>query len=379
MARSKGQGSITLRKDGLYMGRITKNGITKTFYNKDKKIVEFKLLEYSKLSEFKKVCSIKFSDYVRDYLYTFKYKHIKDSSFDRLDSIYRNHIENSSIGCIPLSQLNDVVIQQYINAKVSTGCSLSSTKKIFEMIRGVLFYAYKKNDITVDYSALLKMPSESCFKDVKHIETYTKEECKILTDYIMNRYACSKKEMRFLRYSPAFIIMLNTGLRAGEVLALTWDDVGSENLSISKSVSLVRVRDSSAVTKYQSIISSVKTSASKRIVPLNDVAIDCLNELKSRYSDFDCACKYVVCNLNDDFIKLRSFESKFEQICQCVGIKYKGVHALRHTFASNLIEKGVSPKVVSELLGHTNVVFTLNRYVHPNDEQKISAVNLLNV
>lgn len=375
MARSKGQGSIYLRSDGVYVGRITKNGIQKVYYNKSRKIVESKLLEFSKMSEFRRDSGIKFSDYVRDYLYTFKYKHIKDSSFDRLDSIYRNHIENSSIGNIPLIRINDVMVQQYINEKVAQGCSLSSTKKIFELVRGILFYAYKKGDILVDYSSLLKMPVESCFKEVKHVETYTREECAKLSDFILTVDKC---DMRFLRYAPVYIVMLNTGLRAGELLALTWNDVYLKDrcIHVTHSVSLVKNRSGTG-NKYISVINSVKTSASRRTVPLNDNAIGALLELKERYDSFDCMCDFVCCNMKNEFVKLRSFERKFEQICIRCGVRYKGIHALRHTFASNLIEKGVSPKVVSELLGHTNVVFTLNRYVHPDESQKVAAVKLL--
>lgn len=377
MARSKGQGSITLRPDGVWMGRITKNGITKSFYNKDKKVVESKLLEYSKMSELKKEVKVKFSEYVYNYIYTFKYKHIKDSSFDRLDSIYRNHICDSSIGVLPLSQLNDVVVQRYINDKVASGCSLSSTKKIFELVRTVLFYAYKKGDIVVDYSALLKIPSAACFKDVKHIDTYTHEEVSILCNYILN--AKEKKDLRFLRYAPAYVFMLNTGLRAGEVLALTWKDIDFNNscVAVTRTVSLVKNRSSPDGNKYISVVSSVKTAASNRTVPLNETAMRSLRILKQYYAYFDCECDYLVCNYDGDFVKLRSFEAKLEKICGKCGISFKGVHALRHTFASNLIEAGVSPKVVSELLGHTNVVFTLNRYVHTNPAQKINAVKCL--
>lgn len=379
MARSKGQGSIYKRSNGLYVGTIVKNGVKKSFSSMDKNVVELKLLEFSKLSETCNANFTKFSAYVNDYLYTFKYKHIKDSSFDRLESVYRNHIQNASIGNMSLCELDDIVIQRHINEKASSGLSLSSVKKIFELIRSILYYAYRKGDIAVDYGSLIKMPSANNFKEVKHIEVYTLDECKKLTDYILNEYCLSKRNARFLRYAPAYIIMLHSGLRAGEVLALTWDDIDFQNrmIHVRRSVSLVKNRVPDAELKNVSVVSSVKTSASKRDVPMNDYVYLCLMELKERYMDFDCSCSYVVCNMKEDFIKLRSFESKFEQICERINIKYKGVHALRHTFASNLIDCGVAPKVVSKLLGHTNVVFTLNRYVHENETQLISAVKAL--
>ena len=70
-------------------------------------------------------------------------------------------------------------------------------------------------------------------------------------------------------------------------------------------------------------------------------------------------------------------EKKLKEVCDKAGIEYKGVHALRHTFASQLIDSGVAPKVVSDLLGHSNVAFTLNRYVHTNEDSKSEAVSRL--
>ncbi|MDE6626084.1 MAG: site-specific integrase [Lachnospiraceae bacterium] len=378
MARSKGQGSIYQRSNGLYVGTLVKHGVKKSFSSMDKNVVETKLLAYSKSPESSKV-KTRFSTYVNDYIYTFKYKHIKDSSFDRLESIYRNHIENESIGKIPLCDLNDIIIQRYINEKVSSGLSLSSVKKIFELIRTVLYYAYRRGDIDVDYGSLIKLPNNSNFKEIKHIEVYTDDECQVLREYILGNYYHSRKEARFLRYAPVYLIMLNTGLRTGELLALTWSDIDFKNrvIHIRHSLSFIKNRQEESSLKNVSVISSVKTSASKRDIPMNDFVINCFRELDSRYVDFDCRCDYVVSNLNDEFVKLRSFETKFKKICEKAGVTYKGVHALRHTFASNLINKGVSPKVVSCLLGHTNVVFTLNRYVHENEEQLSHAVSKL--
>ena len=382
MARSKGQGSIYLCKDGIYQGRIKKNGITRYVYNKDKKIVESELHRLSLLSmsdfEHKEV-NIKFQNYVYNYLYTFKYGHIKDSSFDRIDSIYRKHIVDSSIGVITLNELNDINVQMYINSKCSEDISYSTIKKVFELIRSILNYAYKKNDINIDIGGIIHLPSSDHFKPIKTIDIYTQEECNKLCDYILN--ANSKKDIRFLRYSPVKIIMLNTGLRAGELLALKWSDVDFNNriIHINKTLSLVCDRNNpdSNNKHHKNVISKPKTVNSIRDIPLNNNCIVAFNKLMDNYELFNCVCEFVCCNLNDEFIRLRSMEIKLEKICNKINIEYKGIHALRHTFASNLIKCGVSPKVVSDLLGHANVVFTMNRYVHVNDDDLTSAVNLL--
>ena len=382
MSRTKGQGSISLRKDGYYVGRIMKDGVTKYFYSKNKKEVQSKLSEYARMVSSGILCKdnrIRFQDYVMSYLYTFKYGHIKDSSFDRIERVFECHVLNSSLGQTKLYYLTDVTIQQFLNEKYVSGLSMSQCRKIFELLRSVLYYAYRKGDITVDYGSLLIFPSADRFKEVKKVDIYTKEECELLYGECLCDY--SVYVTRFYRYTPAFVLMLNTGMRAGELLCLEWSDIDFENhiIHINKTLSLVRDRQDYGDNKkhYKHIVQKPKTANSIRDIPMNKKCIRALERLKFNYSQFDCMGKYVVCNVNGDFIRLRSFEKKLKEVCNKCGVKYKGVHALRHTFASQMIDCGVAPKVVSDLLGHSNVTFTLNRYVHTNDNSKFDAVKCL--
>ena len=86
---------------------------------------------------------------------------------------------------------------------------------------------------------------------------------------------------------------------------------------------------------------------------------------------------FLVHNLDGNNMKLRSVQQTFERICLECGIPHKGLHALRHSFATSLIDNGVAPNVVSRLLGHSSVKFTYDRYVHPDTATFIDAVNCL--
>lgn len=171
----------------------------------------------------------------------------------------------------------------------------------------------------------------------------------------------------------AYLLIYNTGLRASELLALTWDNVDFEKgfIYVRTSLSHTKNRDAGG-KKSKDVIGSLKTDKSKRDIPLNKSARDYLLFLRE-----DRNGPYVVHNMNGDFLKLRSFQQTFKRACLYAGVPYKGLHALRHTFASCLIANDVAPKVVSDLLGHASVVFTLNRYVHSFDENVRSAVELL--
>lgn len=86
----------------------------------------------------------------------------------------------------------------------------------------------------------------------------------------------------------------------------------------------------------------------------------------------------MVDNGQGSFLCYGSFQQTFRRICSLLGIKSSGVHALRHTFATRLIDRGVAPKIVSQLLGHSSVVFTLNRYVHTNEDSLRESIGVLN-
>ena len=369
----KNYGSVYLRKDGYYYGRVMYQGIKKSFYGKSKESVQDKLNDFVMTCKYNNVSannSVNFSVYIENYLYTYKYGFIKDSSYDRLESILNCQIRGTSID-ISVYNLTDVLVQQYLNSK--RDCSVSVLKKIYNLVRSVLAYAYRKKDLEYDIASLLTLPKSN--KSVKHIDVYSDEEVSILEKEIKRilMFSNDKRETKLFRYSPAFIIMLNTGLRASEMLALTWDNVDlvKNKIHVCQSLSHIKNRDESEKS-YTDVIGSLKTDKSYRDIPINDTARECFLYLK-----MNSASDYVVDNGKGSFLLLRSFQQTFGRVCVHVGIESKGLHALRHTFASRLIALEVPPKVVSDLLGHTSVVFTLNRYVHTYDNNLEDAVSLL--
>lgn len=94
------------------------------------------------------------------------------------------------------------------------------------------------------------------------------------------------------------------------------------------------------------------------------------NELQNIYSNF------VVCNLIGDSFNDNNYRRDFKRFCERYDIEYKGIHSIKHTFASRLFRRGVDVNTVSKLLGHSNTSITQNIYIHILDEQKAKAVNL---
>lgn len=74
----------------------------------------------------------------------------------------------------------------------------------------------------------------------------------------------------------------------------------------------------------------------------------------------------------------RGYQTSFSRLLKKLNIKHYGIHSLRHTFATRLLENGVDIKTISELMGHSSPTVTLNRYVHTNMDNKRIALQKLN-
>ena len=167
--------------------------------------------------------------------------------------------------------------------------------------------------------------------------------------------------------------MLNTGLRKCEVLGLLNSDIDLANrvMHINRAVKEVSKRDRSlAVNGKEMIIGNLKTSASKRTVPLNKTAIEMIKALRmERYFGEDSP---LIADEDGGYTRPSALQSRWYALLNDAGVPHKGLHSLRHTFATRLIngvkdENGnlrtLSVKQVADLLGHTTSTVTEKYYV----------------
>jgi integrase len=171
--------------------------------------------------------------------------------------------------------------------------------------------------------------------------------------------------------------MLCTGIRIGEALALKWTDVDWENkvLHIQRNYTLAEVKtpdgESRSVNK---IVERTKSKSSTRFVGLNDLAIKSLIQLKGINGDFE----FITGNKSGKPSSPYGISYSFHRALEAIGLPKRGIHNLRHTFATQLFAKGVDVKVISELLGHSSVAITYNAYIHVINDQKKAAVQAIN-
>ncbi len=189
-----------------------------------------------------------------------------------------------------------------------------------------------------------------------------------------------------------YALILETGLRTGELIGLTWDAIDWQNRTLTVNKSL-EYRHSQSYWRA----GPPKTVQSYRTIPLTDRAYTILREVeRQRYirkeSDLlSQVLPYIDRRTGENaalvmrdlvFINYRtgepsknsSYDTHLYKLCDKAGIKRFGMHALRHTYATRAIESGMQPKVLQKLLGHASIKTTMDRYVHVTDTSMLLAV-----
>lgn len=165
------------------------------------------------------------------------------------------------------------------------------------------------------------------------------------------------------------LICLYTGLRIGEVCALTWEDIDLENRVLYVRHTVARVRRGDPGVSGL-VIDRPKTPSSLRCVPICSRLQDVLKAQQG--------AGYVVSN-RADFVSPRTFEYRYHKLLDASGVPQIHFHALRHTFATRCIASGMDVKSLSEILGHSSVSTTLGTYVHSSMEMKRTQLEKLAV
>lgn len=158
-------------------------------------------------------------------------------------------------------------------------------------------------------------------------------------------------------------LCLFTGIRVGELCALTWDDISLENNMIHIHRTMQRIQTPDSERKTAILIAKPKSQCSIRDIPI-------AGALREKLVQQAVKEGYVLTGNKTNYIEPRTMQNRFKAIVERCGIQDVHFHTLRHTFATRCIEVGFDVKSLSEILGHANVSITLNRYVHPSMELK---------
>lgn len=281
---------------------------------------------------------------MRDY----KENSVKTATYERMNSSLELMLKYD-VADIPIDKLTSLDLQRYVNQLVRDGYALTTIKKQLHLISGYITYANLSGDILKPIHKGVELPNESSVrKHRKGIAAYDEFE--------------QTRLLKVLRRgdSPIFqmaMLMMETGMRVGEVLALTWDDVDWRRRAIRISKTIVK----SFNRKRAFVQNSPKSFSSNRTIPLSSRAYELLEELRPSECERNA---YIFSNKRGDFLSYESVRWWIRKACEESGVPYYGAHVFRHTFATNCYRRGCDVKVLSKLLGHSDVATTYNTYIH---------------
>lgn len=368
--RFNGEGSIYKRKDGRWTGAYTDPHTKKRcyVYGKNQKEVKERIKE--KLEAPKDEDSQEtLAGWMRYYLYAYKQVELKPSTFSSYLYIFSLYIENSDIGKVKLTELTTNDLQNFYNEKVTKGYNSKTIRHMKILINGALEQAERIGHIKDNPNRHTVLPKKKKYE----AQILTKEDIAKLIDV-------GKEE----RIYPLVITCVTCGLRKGEILGLRWNNVDWDKRQINITGSLCRIvqepdENGRRASKYE--ILEPKTKSSIRSIPMMQSTYDVLllqkerqKQDKEQYKDIYMDNGFVFAKPDGRYISPREMNNYFNKFLKKYDIKSVRFHDLRHTYASIMLEAGVSAKVIQELLGHSTITTTLDIYTHISEEVKDNAV-----
>lgn len=266
---------------------------------------------------------------------------------------YYNVVHNQilpHIGDYQIQKLNNDVLQEYILNQLDHGRVDG---------KGGIQQSYAKDIITVLKMTLNDVDIQLPYNPPKKIEIFSKEDQVKLINHLQSHI--NNKNF-------AILLAIHTGVRIGELCALKWKDLDTniQLLDINKTMTRIYTKEEGS----KLLISSPKTRASNRSVPLNQWIMQYAVLLKGEDDEYITTGKTTYTEPN-------KFRTYYNNTLKSLDIPHKKFHCLRHTFATRCIECGCDYKSLSEILGHSNVSTTMNLYVHPQMQLKRKCVELL--
>jgi integrase len=166
-------------------------------------------------------------------------------------------------------------------------------------------------------------------------------------------------------------ICLCVGMRIGEVCALIWDDIDTDNgiIRIRRTIQRIYMVEEGE-RKTELLIDTPKTKNSIREIPMSHDLLKILKPIKKIVNG-----NFFVLTNDSRPTEPRTYRAYYKKLMLTLDIPPMKFHGLRHSFATRCIESKCDYKTVSVLLGHSNITTTLNLYVHPNMEQKKKCID----
>ena len=292
-----------------------------------------------------------FDIYCREWLLLCRNR-VKESTYVKYHTIVNKHLSPVLGNYLP-QNLNTIIIEDFSNNLLNVkGLSPKTVRDILTVIKSVLKYIQRQEDVFPDIE--IAYPKEQ----KKKIRVLTPEEQTRFTEFLL----LDMDDVKF-----GILLALLTGLRIGEICALRWKDINIEEraLDIGQTMQRLQITEQGggakegSAAKTKILFGETKSENSKRLIPLTDYAAALCRRM---YVSNPKA--YVLTGDERRYMEPRTLQYRLARYTAACGLSDVHFHSLRHTFATRCIEVGFEIKSLSEVLGHSSVKVTLDRYVH---------------
>ena len=381
------KGTVYKRSDNRWGGMVSyhdEQGVyrRKSFCAPTKKAVlkkigdyiEFFKMEIAEADETKKPLRKS----MQKWLEVFQYGAVERATYDRKEDCAKHYIY-PRIGDMIISEITSADLNGILTQMMNEGYSHSTVKHVYSLFKEYFRYLCYEEHIPKNPMAYVRMIKKANFLAAQGREIIARSDAvTVLNDEEIRRlreavFTRNRKGALKHQQAAAYLLMLNTGLRTGEVLGLINSDIDLDNreMLVVRAVKEVGKRDNDGTVRgTELIVGGMKTAASKRTIPLNSAAIEMILILRTeRYFGADSP---LISNQVGDFTRPSTFRSRWYTLLDFAGISHKGLHSLRHTFATRLINgvedengnlKTLTVRQVADLLGHTTSSVTEKYYV----------------
>jgi integrase len=301
-----------------------------------------------------------FKEFARDYFEKTYINRVKPTTFDRSTSLLEKQIL-PYFKNIQLKDMDQFVIGDFYQAKLKEGLSASYIQRMHELLRMLLIVAKKWELIQKDVAGMIEAPK------------IKKKEMEIWTIEQVNQYL---KHTKHSRYHPIFFLAAYTGMRKGEMLALSWDDINLDEKYINISKTLYKITN-------EYVVNEPKTASSIRKIYFDDDIERVLKKqrVKQNLEKLKNGGVYQDNNLvfaqeDGGYVNPSAVNQLFLRFIRQINVPRIRFHDLRHTHATILLQMGVNPKLVADRLGHSSVKITLDVYSHVTKDMRSDTTEL---
>jgi len=329
----------------------------KTFYGSSKKEAEAKYDVYMR-NQTGSVNDKCIGEIIDEWISTnFLQSDLAEGTKRRYLDAYNNLFRCKKIAGKKIEDISPLDLQTHYNNPEFTR---STVKALHNLLRR--FYRYAElTGLHRDITNCIKPPKAVQKSGMREIEVWDNEEIKKVIAALEGR------TLRFL-----IIMAANTGMRIGELLALTYSDIENGFVTVNKAVSETHLDGSYVSQKV------TKTVSSNRVIPLSDAVLKEFEIHKKLHKAEMIKEGYITHNIfttsTGKLYYQRNVRRALERLYKRIGIQGHHFHCFRDTFATNLSNAGVPIEETSALLGHSDITVTAQYYVHINADRKRDAV-----